>query len=932
MILNDVDIAKRRIAKFEERFGTPHLYLAYHAAFPLALTSDLLYRLWHTFQRNVPGKALGIPWIAVANLLLSNLCREVGSELYEMDLAVRQELLRRLRDDPQFGDTRIRKLSQFLIEYTEQQLRLNSNDPDIQEFAKAQRWTALAYTDPDYAARELASTYRDVMLSVASSTSRKRAELMRLAAFLEVSEEHFKADKFMSLRVYARSMADLAREQTDKAAAQLSEVTDEEGQIRVNNVILPVSDLIKNTRTAFQRPRPALTREGYRNRQALLSKVKNFWVEGVLKQSVHNRTLIELGLEERPDAVESHWGLEWNLPNQQGQTLPAGTKAIDKLDELGTGRRLLILGEPGSGKTITLLELARDLIARAEVDVEQPIPVVLNLSSWTDKKQSIAKWLVEELFAKYQVPRKTGEKWVKEERLLLLLDGLDEVQLNRRDACVAAINQFSQEYAPEIVVCSRIRDYQVLSNKLSFQGAIVLQPLTLKQVDDYLGNLGQDLAGLRRLIQEARTLQELTKSPLLLSIMMLAYQGLLPEELPRTTPEELCQHLFNTYIDRMLERRRDNKQRYSKKHVIHWLSWLAKNMSQSSQTLFLIEGLQPTWLEKVYQKWLYHSIFIEVIVLIVSLIPYSLIFSPADPPETWFYWFSFCPPILISGILIGIFLKFVTGIISRLIIGLFSGLIGAFFFGIFIHLTDPGDYSITDNILLSVSVFGIVLSLIFSLIFNLVRDNITPIESLKWSWRGVGKKLMIGLVFGVMIGLFFTLGFYLTDGNFSANISDLINPIITGVTIGFAYGIFNGFEKGTEIKKSSVPNQGIWKSAVNAGIFTLVFGLTGGLISFLLLLFFQVSFDESNFLIVMLWGLIGGGLVGGGLMGGFGSGIVCIQHFILRLIMWRSGYIPWNYARFLDYAAECNLLQKVGGGYIFIHRLLLEHFAQLSYK
>lgn len=41
----------------------------------------------------------------------------------------------------------------------------------------------------------------------------------------------------------------------------------------------------------------------------------------------------------------------------------------------------------------------------------------------------------------------------------------------------------------------------------------------------------------------------------------------------------------------------------------------------------------------------------------------------------------------------------------------------------------------------------------------------------------------------------------------------------------------------------------------------------------------------------------------------------------------RSGSIPWNYVKFLDYAAERILLRKVGGGYIFIHRMLLEHFA-----
>ncbi len=34
--------------------------------------------------------------------------------------------------------------------------------------------------------------------------------------------------------------------------------------------------------------------------------------------------------------------------------------------------------------------------------------------------------------------------------------------------------------------------------------------------------------------------------------------------------------------------------------------------------------------------------------------------------------------------------------------------------------------------------------------------------------------------------------------------------------------------------------------------------------------------------------------------------------------------------RFIDYAAECILLRKVGGGYIFVHRLLLEYFASLD--
>jgi hypothetical protein len=49
---------------------------------------------------------------------------------------------------------------------------------------------------------------------------------------------------------------------------------------------------------------------------------------------------------------------------------------------------------------------------------------------------------------------------------------------------------------------------------------------------------------------------------------------------------------------------------------------------------------------------------------------------------------------------------------------------------------------------------------------------------------------------------------------------------------------------------------------------------------------------------------------------------------VLRLWLIRNGSTPWNYIRFLDYAAERILLRKVGGGYAFIHRMLLEHFAE----
>jgi len=147
-------------------------------------------------------------------------------------------------------------------------------------------------------------------------------------------------------------------------------------------------------------PKRLYNQQEYRNRQILLNKVKNYWIKGVLETSLHGKALITLGLEKRLDAVDRPWGIVWETPNQPRQTLTQNTKVIDLFQQMGEGRTLLILGEPGSGKTTTLLELARDLITLAELDSNQSIPVVFNLSAWLNEKVEIATWLIRELNTK----------------------------------------------------------------------------------------------------------------------------------------------------------------------------------------------------------------------------------------------------------------------------------------------------------------------------------------------------------------------------------------------------------------------------------------------------------------------------------------------------------------------------------------------------
>jgi GTPase SAR1 family protein len=189
-----------------------------------------------------------------------------------------------------------------------------------------------------------------------------------------------------------------------------------------------------------------------------------------------------LGLQEQPDAVAHPWQLVLQHPASAPRPLPTGIRITQVYDS--AEGELLILGAPGSGKTTLLLELARDLLDRAEREEQHPLPVVFNLSSWASKQQPLADWLVEELTSTYQVPRKLGQTWVDADQILPLLDGLDEVAPAERTACIEAINTYRQEHGLlPLVVCSRSADYLAQTARVQLGCAVTVQPLTPQQVE-----------------------------------------------------------------------------------------------------------------------------------------------------------------------------------------------------------------------------------------------------------------------------------------------------------------------------------------------------------------------------------------------------------------------------------------------------------------
>lgn len=627
---------------------------------------------------------------------------------------------------------------------------------------------------------------------------------------------------------------------------------------------LPSSDIADDLsvqKQAFSVLHSQLTPAQSRNRQALLSKVHRFWIQGVLEQSLHGQVLLTLGLEERQDALALPWNISWESADCAPQPLDAETRVFDVFQQLGEGRSLLILGEPGAGKTTTLLTLTRDLLNHTTE--QQRIPAVFNLSSWTGG--SIAEWLIVELNSKYQIPKNIGTTWVEEQQLLFLLDGLDEVRPGRQESCAIALNQFHQNYGPEIVVCCRIKDYEALNQKLGFQSAVYVRSLTDAQIWQYIDRADTGLSGLKSLLERSirsdhngpahdePTLLDLARSPLLLNIMALTYQGVSASQIPTLATaaaqsQTYTHQLFSAYIERMFQRRNMASKEhvpYTKEQTLTWLKSLATNLTNTSQTVFLIERMQVNWLNSKRLRIAY-----------VALL-----------------WLSF----IVSASLVGSQVVAMRGLP-------FSVLVGG---------------------LICVKIFGLY--------------RIEPAEKLRWSWAKAKRALFLGLTVGPVIGIALKLGaitFYRPD-NCIFEGDCLRHSVLLGfsfgIILGSTYGIIRGLS-GEKIATVTQPNQGIRQSAKNAVFFAVVATIMPALAGSML--------GQTNPFFWAAAGLSFGLAVGGG--------EACLKHGILRFILFCQGRIPWNYTRFLDYAAERIFLQKVGGGYIFIHRLLLEHFAAME--
>lgn len=202
-------------------------------------------------------------------------------------------------------------------------------------------------------------------------------------------------------------------------------------------------------------------------------------------------------------------------------TLKFTQKIIEFFDRPDIKGKLLILGEPGSGKTTELLDLAQNLITRASEDHHHPIPLLLELSAWDG--ETIEYWIVSQLKKRLNIREPITQQWLEGNQLILLLDGLDELGLTKQNQCIEAINKFLEKIHPlGLVVCCRKEEYETGQVKLyELNGVIYLESLRKEQIQKYFEKLNR-----LRLWEDMRNSPvpvALAQKPLFLSMLVLKF-------------------------------------------------------------------------------------------------------------------------------------------------------------------------------------------------------------------------------------------------------------------------------------------------------------------------------------------------------------------------------------------------------------------------
>jgi hypothetical protein len=305
---------------------------------------------------------------------------------------------------------------------------------------------------------------------------------------------------------------------------------------------------------------------------------------------------------------------------------------------------LLILGESGIGKTSQLLNLGIGLLKKCEKNDTLPIPIILNLATYTNKYEQFEDWLQSNLVSMYDFPPKVVTNSLKDNKIIFLFDGFDEIgnyleneeeKKELRVKCFNSIQKYkTSEFNPrQFVICSRISEYEQIKNSA---------PLTVQIIEVKKPKMEQIKNNLKKTLKESdknsekEAVQNLLillnkKSIVLQEVLCIPfyYNALLqilhtPQDKNTDFPndiDKLKEFIVNLYIERKLYN--NNSTKYTIEKTKKYLVWLSIWLKKQSKVNFELVDFQPSCLTK---KRLLYSFIVKLPFSILLFIIFQYFF------------------------------------------------------------------------------------------------------------------------------------------------------------------------------------------------------------------------------------------------------------------------------------------------------------------
>ena len=289
---------------------------------------------------------------------------------------------------------------------------------------------------------------------------------------------------------------------------------------------------------------------------------------------------------------------------------------VDAWAKIPTGR-LVVLGEPGSGKTILLVRLVLDLLAPGRRKAGEPVPVLLSMASWRPEAEGLVDWLEARLMVDFPALARREANTLDAGQTTLarallergwiipILDGLDEMPASARRAAVVEVNRMIQP-GRRIVLTSRTEAYRDVANPCSGLGVtltaaagIRLDPLPGADAAGYLRRAAGGASGARRwddvgaaLTSEAgeTAVSRGLATPLMVALAraiygpgpgMAAHAAAEPGELLGfSRPEQIEEHLFRGFVGAVYRPHAGAKRRWTAGQAEEWLGFLAHHLER----------------------------------------------------------------------------------------------------------------------------------------------------------------------------------------------------------------------------------------------------------------------------------------------------------------------------------------------------------------